>query len=85
MLTSILKRVKLAVCDWFRQSEAQDLTPQLLELKEDGVGNAPDNNTAALITPEMKASVDAAAAAIIAGELKVHASRSGNTCDTAPF
>lgn len=81
----ILKRVKLAVCDSFRQSEAQDLTPQLLELKEDGVGNAPDINTAALITPEMKASIDATAAAIFAGEPKVRDSRSGNTCPTAPF
>ncbi|MBJ2151297.1 BMP family protein [Paracoccus sp. IB05] len=85
VLTSMLKRVDVAVYNSFIQGEALDLTPQLLGLKEDGVGYALDDNNAALITPEMKASVDAAAAAIIAGELKVHDYRSDNTCPAAPF
>ena len=57
----------------------------MLGLKEDGVGYALDENNAALVTPEMKASVDAAAAKIISGELKVHDYRSDNSCPAATF
>ena len=85
VLTSMLKRVDVAVYNSFKQGDALDLTPQVLGLKEDGVGYALDENNAALVTPEMKASVDAAAAKIISGELKVHDYRSDNSCPAATF
>ncbi|MCL4066553.1 BMP family ABC transporter substrate-binding protein [Pseudomonas sp. GX19020] len=50
LLTSIRERVKLVVCNSFRQSEALDLTPQHLGMKEDRVGYALDDNNAALIS-----------------------------------
>lgn len=85
VLTSMLKRVDVAVYNSFLQGEALDVTPQVLGLKEDGVGYALDDDNAALITDEMKAKVDAAAAAIVAGELTVHDYRSDNTCPAATF
>ena len=85
VLTSMLKRVDVAVYNSMKAGADLDTTPQALDLKSDGVGYALDDNNAALITPEMKASVDAAAAKIIAGELKVHDYRSDNTCPAAEF
>ncbi|MFL9503702.1 BMP family protein [Rhodopseudomonas palustris] len=85
VLTSMMKRVDVAVFNAFTAGEALDTKPQTLGLKEDGVGYALDDNNAALITPEMKAAVDAAAAKIISGELKVHDYRTDNTCPAATF
>jgi basic membrane protein A len=44
-----------------------------------------DENNAALVTPEMQAAVDAAAAKIISGELVVHDYMSDNSCPAATF
>ena len=85
VLTSMMKRVDVAVFNAFTAGEALDTKPQTLGLKEDGVGYALDDNNAALITPEMKAAVDEAAAKIISGELKVHDYRTDNTCPAATF
>lgn len=85
VLTSMLKRVDVAVYNAFTAGEALDMTPQVLGLKEDGVGYALDENNEALITDEMKATVDAAAAKIISGELAVHDYRSDNSCPAASF
>ena len=85
VLTSMLKRVDVAVYNSFKAGEALDTKPQALDLKSDGVGYALDDNNAALITPEMKAAVDAAAEKIKSGELKVHDYMSDNTCPAATF
>ena len=49
-------------------------------LKEEGVGYAMDDNNKALVTPEMKAAVDKAAADIKAGTIKVHDYMSNSAC-----
>jgi basic membrane protein A and related proteins len=85
VLTSMLKRVDNAVYEAFKEGE--NLTPgvNVLSLANDGVGYAMDENNAALVTPEMQAAVDAAAAKIKSGELVVHDYMSDNTCPAATF
>jgi basic membrane protein A and related proteins len=85
VLTSMMKRVDVAVYNAFK--EGVDLAPgiNVLNLASEGVGYALDDNNAALVTPEMKAAVDAAAAKIISGELSVHDYMSDNTCPAATF
>ena len=85
VLTSMLKRVDVAVYNAFKAGT--DLQPgiNVLDLKSDGVGYALDDNNAALITPEMKAAVDAAAEKIKSGEIVVHDYMADNTCPAATF
>jgi basic membrane protein A len=85
VLTSMLKRVDNAVYEAFKEGEA--LTPgfNVMGLANDGVGYAMDENNAALVTPEMQAAVDAAAAQIKSGELVVHDYMSDNACPAATF
>lgn len=82
MLTSMMKRVDVAVYDAMMDENNGDFTPgiQVMGLAQDGVGWALDENNAALITPEMKAAVDAASASIIAGDIVVHDYMSDNSC-----
>ncbi len=74
VLTSMLKRVDLATYNAMKDVNAGTFTggTQVLGLAQDGVGYALDENNAKLITPEMKAAVEAAKAKIISGEIKVH-------------
>jgi len=85
VLTSMLKRVDVAVYNAFK--EGTDLVPGVfkLDLKSGGVGYALDDNNAALITPDMQAAVDAAAEKIKSGELVVHDYMSDDTCPAATF
>jgi basic membrane protein A len=85
VLTSMLKRVDVAVYSAFM--EGTDMVPgiNVMGLANEGVGYALDENNASLITPEMKAAVDAAAAKIKAGELVVHDYMSDDTCPAATF
>ena len=85
ILTSMLKRVDVAVYNAFK--EGVDLVPgiNVLDLKSGGVGYAMDENNASLVTPEMQAAVDAAAEKIKSGELVVHDYMSDNTCPAATF
>ena len=85
VLTSMLKRVDVAVYNSMKAGDALDTTTQTLDLKADGVGYAMDDNNAALVTPEMKAAVDAAADKIKSGELVVHDYRADNMCPAAEF
>ena len=82
VLTSMLKRVDLAVYQAFADAQGGKFTPGILALgvKEDGVGWALDDNNKALITPEMQAAVDKAKADIIAGTVQVHDYMSDNKC-----
>ncbi|MBC2836357.1 BMP family lipoprotein [Paragemmobacter straminiformis] len=85
ILTSMMKRVDVAVYNAF--TEGDKLTPgiNVLDLKAGGVDYAMDENNASLVTPEMKAAVDAAAEKIKSGELVVHDYMSDNTCPAATF
>jgi basic membrane protein A len=85
VLTSMLKRVDVAVYNAFK--EGADLVPgvNVLDLKADGVGYALDDNNRALVTAEMEETVNAAAGKIKAGELVVHDYMSDNACPAASF
>src|SRR5918994_6457237 len=74
ILTSMLKRVDNATYNTFKQ--AKDGTwkagATTLGLKEEGVGWADDEANKPLITPEMRAAVEKAAADIKSGAVTVH-------------
>ena len=82
MLTSMMKRVDLAAYRSFKA--AQEGTwkggTEVLGLKEGGVDWALDQYNEPLVTPEMKAKVEAAKADIIAGKIVVHDYMSNNAC-----
>ena len=82
MLTSMLKRVDVAAYNSFKAMQAGNWRGdvQVLGLKEGGVDWALDQYNEKLITPEMKAKVDAAKADIIAGKITVHDYMSNNAC-----
>ncbi len=82
VLTSMLKRVDVAVYDAFNDVNNGEFTPgiQVLGLAEGGVGWALDENNASLITDEMKAAVEAATADIISGKVVVHDYMSDSSC-----
>ncbi len=80
VLTSMLKRVDVAVYNAF--AAGPDLKPgfNVLGLAEGGIDYALDEYNKDLVTPEMKAAVDEAKAKIIAGEIVVHDYMSDNSC-----
>ena len=85
VLTSMMKRVDNAVYSAFK--EGTDLKPglEVMGLANEGVGYAMDENNASLVTPEMVAKVDEAAAKIKSVEIVVHDYMSDNTCPAATF
>ncbi|MGB1234266.1 MAG: BMP family lipoprotein [Planktomarina sp.] len=85
VLTSMLKRVDVAVYEMM--SAGTDLKGgfQTLDLSNDGVGYALDENNAELVSAEMAAVVDAASAQIVAGELTVHNYTDDETCPALDF
>jgi basic membrane protein A len=85
VLTSMLKRVDNAVYEAFKEGENLSAGINVMSLANDGVGYAMDENNASLVTPEMQAAVDAAAAKIKSGELVVHDYMSDNSCPAATF
>ncbi|MGV2106214.1 BMP family lipoprotein [Agrobacterium vitis] len=82
VLTSMVKRVDLAVYNAYADAKADKFKPglEVLGVKEDGVMAALDDNNKSLITPEMKAAVEKARADIIAGTVKVHDYMADNSC-----
>jgi basic membrane protein A len=82
MLTSMLKRVDLAAYDSFKAARNNEWKGgvHVLGLKEGGIDWALDKDNEKLITPQMKAAVDAAKAAIISGQIVVHDYMSNNSC-----
>jgi len=78
MLTSMVKRVDLAVYSAFKGIQPGVTA---LGLKEGGVDYAMDEHNAKLVTPAMKAKVDAAKADIISGKLKVIDYTVANACN----
>ncbi len=77
MLTSMVKRVDVAVYNAFK-----GITPGVtaLGLKEGGVDVALDEHNAGLVSPAMKARVDAARADIVAGKIQVIDYMARNAC-----
>jgi basic membrane protein A and related proteins len=85
VLTSMLKRVDNAVYTAFKEGPELATGVVVMDLKSDGVGYAMDEFNAPLVTAEMQAAVDAAAAKIKSGELVVHDYMSDDTCPAATF
>jgi len=82
VLTSMLKRVDNATYQTFMDAKNGQFKAghAVLGLKEQGVGWADDEHNKALITPEMRKAVDAAAADITSGKVQVHDYMSDNKC-----
>ncbi len=82
MLTSMLKRVDIAVYNAFMDAKNDKWTNgiNVLGLSEDGVGYALDKYNAELVNDEMKATVEKAKADILSGAIKVHDYMSDNSC-----
>jgi basic membrane protein A len=85
VLTSMLKRVDVAVYNVMMAGA--DLEPgiEVLDLAAEGVGYAMDENNEALVSAEMKAAVDDARAKIISGEITVHDYSSDDSCPVLTF
>jgi basic membrane protein A len=73
VLTSMIKRVDVAVYNAFKDAMNGELEGGLMSLglAEDGVGYALDDFNRDLLTPEMQAAIEDARARIVAGELVV--------------
>ncbi len=73
VLTSMLKRVDIAVYDAFKDSMdgTWEAGASTRGVAEEGVGYALDENNRELITPEMEAAIEDAKAKIISGEIVV--------------
>ena len=80
VLTSMLKRVDVAVHDAFSSGDSVETGLFVFGLAEDGVGYALDENNADLITTDMQAAVDTARTDIIAGNVTVHNFTDDGTC-----
>lgn len=80
VLTSMMKRVDNAVYGAMKAGADLETGFNVMGLANGGVGYAIDEHNAALVSDDMKAAVDAAAAKIGSGELAVHDYMSDNTC-----
>ncbi|MBU3028582.1 BMP family lipoprotein [Paracoccus marinaquae] len=80
VLTSMVKRVDNAVFDAFSAGADLETGVKLMNLAAAGVAVAIDDNNKALVTPEMQAAIDEAAAKITAGQIKIVDQKSGNSC-----
>ena len=85
VLTSMLKRVDVAVFDAFTAGADLETGVVVLGLAEEGVGFAIDEYNEHLITDEMRAAVEEASEAIISGELVVHNYSDDDTCPAHQF
>ncbi|WP_417206164.1 BMP family lipoprotein [Antarctobacter sp.] len=85
VLTSMLKRVDVAVFDAMSAGADLETGVIALGLANNGVGYALDDNNAELVSPEMKAAVDAAREQIIAGDISVHDYSADDSCPVLNF
>jgi basic membrane protein A len=85
VLTSMMKRVDNAVYNAFKDGPGLEAGFNVMGIANGGVGYAMDENNASLVTDEMKASVEAAAAKIASGELSVHDYMSDDSCPDLSF
>ncbi len=82
MLTSMLKRVDVAAYTTFMEAKNGTWKAgiKVFGLKEGGIDWALDEHNQDLISGDMKAKIEAAKSAIIAGEIKVHDYMSDKSC-----
>ncbi|WP_238366783.1 BMP family lipoprotein [Mesobacterium pallidum] len=85
VLTSMLKRVDVAVYDAMTQGDGIAPGVRVMDLGADGVGYAMDDNNAELVSAEMSAAAEDAKAKIIAGEISVHDYTSDDSCPALSF
>ena len=85
VLTSMLKRVDVAVYEAMKAGPDLETGSKMLGLAEDGVGYALDEHNADLITDEMRASVDDARQKIIDGEIDVVSYYENDSCPALKF
>ena len=85
VLTSMLKRVDVAVYDAMKAGADVETGVFVLGLAEEGVGYALDENNAPLISDDMKAAVDGARQQIIDGAIKVESYYTNDSCPVLEF
>jgi basic membrane protein A len=85
VLTSMLKRVDVAVYEAMKAGEAVETGVFNMGLAEEGVGYALDENNAALISDDMKTAVDDARQKIIDGSLSVTSYYANDSCPVLDF
>ncbi|WP_420569512.1 BMP family lipoprotein [Thalassovita sp.] len=85
VLTSMLKRVDVAVYDAMKAGVDLETGVFNMGLAEEGVGYALDDNNAALISDDMKAAVDGARQKIIDGEIVVTSYYANDSCPVLDF
>ncbi len=85
VLTSMMKRVDNAVYDAFTAGAEMESGFNAMGVANGGVGYAMDDNNAPLVTAEMQAAVDDAAAKIASGEIVVHDYMSDESCPSLTF
>ena len=85
VLTSMLKRVDVAVYEAMKAGENVETGVFTMGLSDEGVGYALDDNNAPLITAEMQAMVDEARQKIIDGDLEVTAYYTNDSCPALDF
>ncbi len=85
VLTSMLKRVDVAVYEAMTEGEDLATGINVLGLAQEGVGFAMDENNADLVSEDMLAEVEAASAQIISGQLAVHDYMSDDSCPALDF
>ena len=85
VLTSMLKRVDVAVYDAMTAGTDLETGVFAWGLAENGVGYAMDDNNAPLVSDEMKASVEEARQKIIDGEIEVTSYYTNDSCPVLDF
>jgi len=80
VLTSMLKRVDVAVYDAFTQGTELETGFNVLGIANGGIDYAVDENNAEVFTPEIAAAVEAAKAGILDGSIAVHDYMSSDSC-----
>ncbi len=80
VLTSMLKRVDLAVYNAFSEGESLTTGFNIMGLAEDGVGYALDEHNETLVSADMISKLEAEKAKIVNGQIKVHDYMSDNSC-----
>ncbi|MFV0515154.1 MAG: BMP family protein [Jhaorihella sp.] len=85
VLTSMTKRVDVAVYEAMKAGADVQTGSMVLGLKEEGVGYALDEHNEKLITKEMKAAVEDARKKIINGEIDVVSYYANDSCPALSF
>ncbi|GAA6209578.1 BMP family ABC transporter substrate-binding protein [Cognatishimia sp. WU-CL00825] len=85
VLTSMLKRVDVAVYNVLKSGADTETGFLNLDLAAEGVGVAFDDNNATIVTDAMTSSVEMATAKIVSGEVKVEDYSAAESCSVLDF